>query len=101
MNIKDNKTEKSSNDFYTLLAVVFPTCSKNATEALQFYEDTADMLSYLQTSKKDNGFDWDRCRAYCKIGKTYSLNRYMEYIAMQFNTTKEEMKNQWRNINYR
>jgi len=83
-----------------ILAVISPVTSKNATEALQFYEDTVDALPYLQTTEKDGGFDWDKCRAYCKVGKRYSPYRYMEYLAMLFNTTKKDMKNQWRNINY-
>ena len=102
-----NKETKQQNNtdtqmgYDTVLAVVSPVTPKNATEALQFYEDTADILPYLQTSEKDNGFDWDKCRAYCKVGKRYSLDKYMEYLAMRFDTTKQDMKNQWRNINYR
>lgn len=72
-----------------------------ATEALQFYEDCCDNLPYYQTSEKDNGFDWDLCRAYCKIGKSYSHQKFMDYVAKWFGTTMEEMKGQWRNIKYR
>jgi hypothetical protein len=69
-----------------------------ATEALQFYEDCADNLPYYQTTEKDNGFDWDRCRAYCSVGKSYSHQRFMAYVAEWFGTTVKEMKLQWRNV---
>lgn len=69
-----------------------------ATEALQFYEDCVDKLPYHQTSEKDNGFDWDRCRAYCSVGKSYSHSRFMAYVAEWFGTTVKEMKLQWRNV---
>jgi hypothetical protein len=70
----------------------------NEAEALQFYEDCADKLPYYQTSEKDNGFDWDRCRAYCSVGKSYSHSRFMSYVAEWFGTTVNEMKLQWRNV---
>lgn len=75
-----------------------PTASAKATEALQFYEDCADSIANLQTSEKDYGFDWDRCRAYCFVGKSYSHSRFMNYVAQWFGVTTEEMKSQWRNI---
>lgn len=75
--------------------------SKNATEALQFYEDCVDSLPYIQTSEKDNGFDWDMCRAYCCVGKSYSHSRFMEFVAKWFKTTVSEMKNSWRHIKHK
>lgn len=75
-----------------------PVADSKATEALQFYEDCADNLPYYQTSEKDNGFDWDRCRAYCRVGKSYSHSRFMAYVAELFGTTVKEMKHQWRNV---
>lgn len=75
-----------------------PVADSKATEALQFYEDCADNLPYCQTSEKDNGFDWDRCRAYCSVGKSYSHSRFMAYVAEWFGTTVKEMKLQWRNV---
>lgn len=69
-----------------------------ATKALQFYEDCVDHLGYCEASGKELGFDWDRCRAYCKVGKTYSKSKFMLYVAIFFETTVSEMKEQWRNI---
>ena len=75
-----------------------PVADSKAIEALQFYEDCAENLPYYQTSEKDNGFDWDRCRAYCMVGKSYSHSRFMDYVAEWFGTTVKEMKLQWRNV---
>lgn len=76
-----------------------PIAAAKATEALQFYEECADNLPYYQTSEKDDGFDWDKCRAYCSVGKSYSHQRFMAYVAEWFGTTVKEMKLQWRNVN--
>jgi hypothetical protein len=75
-----------------------PAADSKATEALQFYEDCSDNLPYYQTSEKDSGFDWDRCRAYCGVGKSYSHQRFMAYVAEWFGTTVKEIKLQWRNV---
>lgn len=72
-----------------------------ATDALQFYEDCSDHIAYCKASGQEIGFDWDYCRAYCKVGKTYSQARFMEYVALFFGTTVKEMKTQWRNIKYK
>jgi hypothetical protein len=69
-----------------------------ATEALQFYENCADHIAYCEASGKEIGFDWNQCRAYCRVGKTYSHLRFMAYVANFFNTTVKEMKLQWRNV---
>jgi len=92
---KSHNTELNVSD---IMGIVTTVCDSKATEALQFYEDCADNLPHYQTSEKDNGFDWDRCRAYCSVGNSYSHSRFMHYVAEWFGTTVGEMKLQWRNI---
>ena len=68
---------------------------RERSAALQY---CAGNLPYYQTSEKDNGFDWDRCRVYCSVGKSYSHQRFMTYVAEWFGTTVKEMKLQWSNV---
>ena len=75
--------------------------SEKATEALQFYENCADHIAYCEASGKEIGFKWDECRAYCRVGKSYSHSRFMQYVANWFGVTVSEMKSQWRNIKYK
>ena len=103
MNIEEqnlNEAEKPQLNIGAVSGSFSPVADSKATEALQFYEDCADNLPYYQTSEKDNGFDWDRCRAYCSVGKSYSHQRFMGFVAEWFGTTVKEMKLQWRNVNY-
>jgi len=78
-----------------------PVASAKATKALQFYEDTADYIGNLVGHDDEESIDWDMVRALCKVGKGYSHERYMSFVAKHFGTTKEEMKKEWRNINCR
>jgi hypothetical protein len=85
---------------YIIVDDFTPTSDLKATKALQFYEDYADSLHYIKSSEENNEFDWDRCRAYCRIGKKYSHQRFMTYVSEWFGTPVKEMKSQWRNIRY-
>lgn len=73
---------------------------EKATKALQFYEDCVDHIAYCEAYGKEINFNWDICRAYCRVGKTYSQAKFMEYLAKWFGVTVSEMKLQWRNIEY-
>lgn len=82
-----------------------PKNLRNAVEALKFYEATVDIpLSWTTDA-----------RSFSKIGETikkipykgdflrakstkFSISRYMEYVAVQFDTTTEEMRNCWKKI---
>ncbi len=88
--------------------------SNKATEALQFYEDNAEIFQYTTAHQRYPNFNWDECRAVCSVAtnpkhirlnssasvkvQSYSHSRFMEYVARYFGTTVSEMKNQWRNI---
>lgn len=74
---------------------------KKATRALQFYEDNAKYISINETIGKELGFNWNECRAYCSVGKSYSHSRFKQYVAKFFHTTVREMDTQWNNINYK
>ena len=96
--MNSNKTQIPQLNIGAVMGSFSPVAYSKAKEALQFYEDCAENLPYYQTSEKDNGFDWDRCRAYCMVGKSYSHSRFMDYVAEWFGTTVKEMKLQWRNV---
>jgi hypothetical protein len=69
-----------------------------AIEALRFYEDCVDHIAYCEVYGKEMGFDWNRCRAYCSVGKSYSHSRFMAYVADFFGTSVKEMRLQLRNV---
>ena len=96
--MNSNKTQIPQLNIGAVMGSFSPVEYSKAIEALQFYEDCAENLPYYQTSEKDNGFDWDRCRAYCRVGKSYSDKMFMDYVAECFGTTVKEMKLQWRNV---
>jgi hypothetical protein len=96
--MNSNKPQRPQLNIAAAMDSFSPVADSKATEASQFYEDCADNLPYYLTSEKDNEFDWDRCRAYCRVGKSYSQQRFMAYVAEWFGTTVKEMKLQWRNV---
>ena len=96
--MNSNKTQIPKLNIGAVMGSFSPVAYSKAIEALQFYEDCAENLPYYQTSEKDNGFDRDRCRAYCMVGKSYSHSRFMDYVAEWFGTTVKEMKLHWRNV---
>lgn len=65
--MNSNKPQRPQLNIGTVMGNFSPVADSKTTEALQFYEDYTDSLSYCQTSERDNGFDWDRCRAYCSV----------------------------------
>ena len=96
--MNSNKPQKPQFNIGAVMGSFSPVVDSKATKALQFYEDCADHIAYCESSGKEIGFDWDRCRAYCSVGKSYSHSRFMTYVAKWFGTTVEEMKFQWRNV---
>lgn len=96
--MNSNKPQRSQFNIGAVMGSFSPVADSKATKALQFYEDCADHIAYCKASGKELGFDWDRCRAYCSVGKSYSHSRFMAFVAEFFGTTVKEMKLQWRNV---
>lgn len=98
-----NKDSKPQFNIDIVFGSISPVADEKATKALQFYEQHADALDtpiYFEKLVDLNyeSIDMNLCRAYCRVGKSYSHAKFMAFIAEWFGTTVKEMKTQWRNI---
>lgn len=66
-------------------------------EAKAFFQEFHHTFPYVYSDPDFREFDWDACRLYCRSGKSYSTDKFAEFVGIYFDVDIEEfssVKNQ-------